>query len=117
VLVLALYYGVPFGLLIAGLNVSQDYRKRWTYSYHTRHLGESELGLALSRNMEVVAVFVQDIRNQKVSARRADEALIMATVLEEHLSVLTGADVPRSYLKRRKRLWNQAAKMDLPDGA
>jgi hypothetical protein len=67
--------------------------------------------------MAVVAVFVQDMRNQKVSSRRADEALIMATALEEHLSVLTGVDLPKSYLKRRKRLWNQAAKMDLPEGA
>jgi hypothetical protein len=75
------------------------------------------LGLALNRNMAVVAVFVQDMRNQKVSSRRADEALIMATALEEHLSVLTGVDLTKSYLKRRKRLWNQAAKMDLPEGA
>jgi hypothetical protein len=67
--------------------------------------------------MAVVAVFVQDMRNQKVSSRRADEALIMATALEEHLSVLTGVDLTKSYLKRRKRLWNQAAKMDLPEGA
>jgi len=37
--------------------------------------------------------------------------------LEEHLSVLTGVDLTKSYLKRRKRLWNQAAKMDLPEGA
>ena len=73
--------------------------------------------LALNRNMAVVAVFVQDMRNQKVSSRRADEALIMATALEEHLSVLTGVDLTKSYLKRRKRLWNQAAKMDLPEGA
>jgi len=75
------------------------------------------LGLALNRNMAVVAVFVQDMRYQKVSSRRADEALIMATALEEHLSVLTGVDLTKSYLKRRKRLWNQAAKMDLPEGA
>jgi hypothetical protein len=75
------------------------------------------LGLALNRNMAVVAVFVQDMRNQKVSSRRADEALIMATALEEHLSVLTGVDLTKSYLKRRKRFWNQAAKMDLPEGA
>ncbi|GEM_PF-1261296 len=75
------------------------------------------MGLALNRNMAVVAVFVQDMRNQKVSSRRADEALIMATALEEHLSVLTGVDLTKSYLKRRKRLWNQAAKMDLPEGA
>jgi len=67
--------------------------------------------------MAVVAVFVQDMRYQKVSSRRADEALIMATALEEHLSVLTGVDLTKSYLKRRKRLWNQAAKMDLPEGA
>ena len=67
--------------------------------------------------MAVVAGFVQDMRNQKVSSRRADEALIMATALEEHLSVLTGVDLTKSYLKRRKRLWNQAAKMDLPEGA
>ena len=67
--------------------------------------------------MAVVAVFVQDMRNQKVSSLRADEALIMATALEEHLSVLTGVDLTKSYLKRRKRLWNQAAKMDLPEGA
>ena len=67
--------------------------------------------------MAVVAVFVQYMRNQKVSSRRADEALIMATALEEHLSVLTGVDLTKSYLKRRKRLWNQAAKMDLPEGA
>ena len=73
--------------------------------------------LALNRNMAVVAVFVQDMRNQKVSSRRADEALIMATALEEHLSVLTGVDLTKSYLKRRKRLWNQAAKMDLPEWA
>ena len=75
------------------------------------------MGLDLNRNMAVVAVFVQDMRNQKVSSRRADEALIMATALEEHLSVLTGVDLTKSYLKRRKRLWNQAAKMDLPEGA
>ena len=75
------------------------------------------MGLALNRNMAVVAVFVQDMRYQKVSSRRADEALIMATALEEHLSVLTGVDLTKSYLKRRKRLWNQAAKMDLPEGA
>lgn len=75
------------------------------------------MGLALNRNMAVVAVFVQDMRNQKVSSRRADEALIMATALEEHLSVLTGVDLTKSYLKRRKRFWNQAAKMDLPEGA
>jgi hypothetical protein len=99
--------------LIACIYVTKDYRTRWYFSFNTQHLSRDELDVAFSKNMVIVAQFVQDRRRSNVSARAADHALIMSTVLQEHMAEFDQLAPPTSYLAARRRLMTQAQSLKL----
>ncbi|MEO0357788.1 MAG: hypothetical protein AAF386_05755, partial [Pseudomonadota bacterium] len=66
---------------------------------------------ALDRNLAIVAQYIHG-HLPKSHDRKADHALIMATVLQEVIDAKSGK-APSTYLKSRRRLWHRAKKLDI----
>lgn len=107
--------GGAFGLLFYGLLVTRDYRKRKRFSDATRHLTQDELGVGLATNVAIVAAFVQGKTTDAHASKRAEAALVMATVLKEHLAAKANVFPGPRYLKSRRAVL-RAAKRIVPPG-
>ncbi|WP_373028146.1 hypothetical protein [Sulfitobacter sp.] len=102
-------YAAAFGLLCYCLATSRDYRRRCRFSGATRDLELSDLEDALCRNMLVISTFLHGPRKPGLEARKAESALVMATVLREHIARKNEhRSLPR-YLKVRRTVWNEAS--------
>lgn len=110
------------GLLWYALVVTLDRPARVVLSGATRHLTLPECEAALAKNLRIIARFLRSIRRshpferrftrnrRRFLAGRAHRALVMATVLAEHIAAYQGKPPPR-YLRNRRRLWREAAKL------
>ena len=99
---------LTLALLWYCLRITRDYRKRRAFGEATAHLGLDDLKAGYLTNMQIVAGYLQDRPRPAGSLRRAEAALIMATVLREHIVAKEGLwPVPR-YLRSRRELWRMA---------
>ncbi len=105
--------GGAFGLLFYGLLVTQDYRKRKRFSDATRHMSRDALEAGLAANMWVVAAYVQRRPKGALAARQAEAALVMATVLREHIAAIDNLYPGPRYLKSRRAVLREAKAMHL----
>ncbi len=90
------------------LRTTRDYRKRRVFSDATAHLTREELTAAYTANMRLVAEYLQLRPRPKGSLRQAEHALIMATVLREHIVAQDGLWPAPRYLLSRRELWSVA---------
>lgn len=113
-----LIYAVP-GLLWYALFTTQDRPARAWLSQATGHLTLAECEAGRDINLRIVGRYLRSVRRshpferrvtryrRRIMLPRAQKALIMATVLEEHIASHKGEQLP-SYLRSRRKLWKQA---------
>ncbi len=90
------------------LRITRDYRRRKAFSDATAHLDLEDLKVGYLTNMQIVASYLQDRPRAEGSLRRAEAALIMATVLREHIVAREGLWPVPQYLRSRRELWRMA---------
>ena len=105
--------GGSYWLLTYCMFASKDWRKRAYYSEKTAHLDEAELLLAQHRNLIVIEAYWRPSGGVKPAFWMAENSLVMATVLEEHLLRARGMPLPHSYSKARRKMMRQS--FALPD--
>lgn len=89
-------------LLTYCLIVTMDRPKRARFYEATRRLTEKELVVAQDKNLRVFAEYKRTRGPSQPPLWAASEALMMATVLEEHLARVRNLPAPRSYRRSRK---------------
>ena len=101
-------WGLGFGGVFYCLRITRDHRLRHHYSAATAHLDRADLVAGYRVNMAIVADYLQNKPRPLWSARKADAALIMATVLREHIAAQDGLFPAPTYLQSRRELWRKA---------
>lgn len=97
-------------LLIYGLVVTQDYRKRKRFSDATAHMILEDLQSGLAANMWVISTYLKRKPKSAVARQQAEAALVMATVLREHIAVKMNVSPGPRYLKARRAVLREARK-------
>ena len=97
-----------FGLLWYRLWITRDYRLRKRFSDATAHLGHDDLVAGYRINMTIIADYLHNRPRPRGSLKRANAALIMATVLREHIVAHDGLFPAPRYLQSRRELWRMA---------
>ncbi len=93
------------------LRITRDYRLRRRFSDATAHLDLADLKAGYATNIKIVAGYLQNRPRPKGSLRRAEAALIMATVLREHIVAKEGLLPAPTHLRSRRELWRRAKRM------
>ncbi|SEW46145.1 hypothetical protein SAMN04488515_3454 [Cognatiyoonia koreensis] len=108
--------GIGFGILWYCFWTTQDYRLRYRFSKATAHLTAEDLHLGRQRNIDVLVAYYQSCATAKlldtrvvkaerqVHFRRAKAALVMVTVLDEHIAASAKVAAPLSYLYARRQI-------------
>ena len=92
-----------------GLWTRSDWRRRRAYATHIADWPDAVLEASLIHYLTIVADY-RAASFPKPSMRNADNALIMATLLQERLD-LTSGRAPQRYLRRRRTLLRRACGM------
>ena len=99
---------MKLALLWYCLRITRDYRKRRAIAEATADLNLDALKAGYHDAMQIVAGYVQE--RPRPSMRRAEQALILATVLREQIIVKEGLWPPPTYLRSRRALLSHARK-------
>ena len=102
-----------FAVLYYCLRVTRDYRLRRRLYDATAGLDADALYSQFRRAMWITGLYAAKPFRPVLSHRRAEVALVLATVLRERILEQSGEPLPRSYLRSRRQLIREAKRYAL----
>lgn len=91
-------------LLLICFQISKDHRKRKRFWIATQSLEKAELYTQFHRCIHLIALFYSSPRRERPNSNTAENALVLATVLLEHIEHQSGRNQFPGYLSVRRRL-------------